>query len=313
MTDTRAELGFVFPGQGSQAVGMLDALAAEAAEVRPTIEEASDALGYDLWRVIAEDPDETLGNTEVTQPAILAASAAIWRVWCARTDVRPGWLAGHSLGEYTALACAGALSLADAVTLVRDRGRFMQAAVPAGEGGMAAILGLTDEEIESCCAGVEGVVAPANYNSPGQVVIAGTAAAVDAAIAACKAAGAKRAVPVAMSVPSHSALLEGAAAQLGERLASIELAMPDVPVMHNVDAQTAADLDELRGKLVKQLYNPVRWTDCVLGLKAAGVVRVAECGPGKVLSGLLRRIDKSLVGTSLGSVAAIDELAGELA
>jgi len=278
---------FVFPGQGSQAVGMLDSFAEESAAhsaiVRDTLAEAGDALGYDLGTLIHADPDQRLAKTEVTQPAILVTSVAIWRVWKAMGGTDPAMMAGHSLGEYSALVCAGAMSLADGATLVRDRGALMQQAVPEGEGAMAAILGLTDEQILECCAAISGAVAPANFNAPGQVVIAGEAAAVASAIEACKAAGAKRALPVAMSVPSHSSLMSEAAQALGDRLSGIELAMPAIPIVHNVDASLKA-----------QLHSPVRWTECAAYLKQQGIAQLVECGPGKVLSGLQKRIDKSV-------------------
>lgn len=315
MADLRTvpELAFVFPGQGSQAVGMLDELAAAHPSVGATLQEASDALGYDLFALIATDSDDSLGNTEVTQPAILATSVAIWRVWQELTDVRPAVLAGHSLGEYSALVCAGSLSFAAALTLVRTRGQLMQQAVPQGAGAMAAVLGLSDEDIESCCASIDGVVAPANYNAPGQVVIAGEAAAVALAIDACKAAGAKRAVPVAMSVPSHSTMLAGAAAELSAHLADVPFEPPAIPVVHNVDAAATTDPAEIRTKLTAQLHNPVLWTRCVQQLQAQGITGTAECGPGKVLGGLQRRIDKSMTSAALASPEGLAEFANSFA
>lgn len=307
--DKMAGLAFVFPGQGSQAVGMLDSFAAGGPEqqalLQDTLSEANDALGYDIGAVIQSDPQEQLGKTEVTQPAILVTSVAIWRLWQQLGGTDPAMMAGHSLGEYSALVCAGAMSLADGVALVRDRGALMQQAVPEGEGAMAAILGLTDEQILDCCAAIEGAVAPANYNAPGQVVIAGQAAAVAAAIEACKEAGAKRALPVAMSVPSHSSLMTGAAELLGERLASIELSMPRVPVVHNVDASVASDPAAIATKLQAQLHNPVRWTECTEQLSASGITQIAECGPGKVLCGLQKRINKSVASSALGTLAGL--------
>ena len=317
MSDQVAELGFVFPGQGSQAIGMLDSLAAEfPAIVGAALEEASDALGYSLGGLIdgsADAAEARLAQTEFTQPAILTTSVICWRIFEQLTPLRPAMLAGHSLGEYSALVCAGSLPLADAAALVRDRGALMQRAVPEGEGGMAAVLGLDDAEVERCCAGVEGSVAAANYNAPGQVVIAGSKASVEAAIEACKAAGAKRAVPVAMSVPSHSVLLKDAAALLADRLASVELQTPSIPIVHNVDASLAGDADSLRAKLAAQLHNPVRWTDCMARLGEQGITLLAECGPGKVLSGLQRRINKVTRTAALGSPVALREFVSALA
>lgn len=301
-----AELAFVFPGQGSQSVGMLDELASRFPSVNDTLAEASDSLGYDIGALIHADAEEKLGQTEFTQPAILVTSVAIWRVWQELGGADPAMMAGHSLGEYSALVCSGAMSLADGVALVRDRGALMQQAVPEGEGAMAAILGLTDEQILECCSGItEGEVAPANFNAPGQVVIAGSAAAVALAIDACKDAGAKRALPVAMSVPSHSSLMSEAAEKLGERLATIALEMPRMPIVHNFDASIAADPAEIATKLQAQLHNPVRWTRCAEVLAAHGINRLLECGPGKVLCGLQKRIDKSVGASALNTADAL--------
>lgn len=308
-----AGLAFVFPGQGSQAVGMLDDLTSQFASVKETLAEASDALGYDIGALIHADPDERLGQTEVTQPAILVTSVAIWRVWQELGGADPTLMAGHSLGEYSALVCSGAMSLADGAALVRDRGALMQQAVPEGEGAMAAILGLTDEQIVECCAAIAGEVAPANYNAPGQVVIAGAAAAVAQAIEACKEAGAKRALPVAMSVPSHSSLMSGAAEKLAARLADIELHMPRMPIVHNVDATIADSTTDIAEKLKAQLHNPVRWTQCAEALAANGVERLVECGPGKVLCGLQKRINKSVAASALNTGDALRELATSVA
>ncbi len=307
-----AGLAFVFPGQGSQAVGMLDDLASNFATVADTLAEASDALGYDIGALIHADPDERLGQTEVTQPAILVTSVAIWRVWQELGGSDPAMMAGHSLGEYSALVCSGAMSLAQGATLVRDRGALMQQAVPEGEGAMAAILGLTDEQIVACCESIAGEVAPANYNAPGQVVIAGAAAAVAQAIDACKEAGAKRALPVAMSVPSHSSLMSGAAEELGERLAGIELQMPRMPIVHNFDASVASTTAEIADKLKAQLHNPVRWTQCAEVLAANNIEHLVECGPGKVLCGLQKRINKSVTASAVNSGEALAELLASL-
>jgi len=309
-------VAFVFPGQGSQAVGMLDSLASETAThatlIRETLAEASDALGYDIGALIHADADQQLAKTEVTQPAILVTSVATWRAWKALGGADPQMMAGHSLGEYSALVCAGAMSLAEGVTLVRDRGALMQQAVPEGEGAMAAILGLTDEQILQCCSSIDGAVAPANFNAPGQVVIAGESAAVASAIEACKAAGAKRALPVAMSVPSHSSLMSDASVALGERLAGVSLQMPQIPIVHNVDATVATNTAQIAEKLQEQLYNPVRWTECAAYLQQQGISQIAECGPGKVLCGLQKRIDKSVSSVALGSPEQLNDfLAGQ--
>lgn len=302
--DLTSSVAFVFPGQGSQAEGMLDSFAADSAPhsslVSDTLAEASDALGYDIGALIHADADQQLAKTEVTQPAILVTSVATWRVWKAMGGADPAMMAGHSLGEYSALVCAGAMSLADGVTLVRDRGALMQQAVPEGEGAMAAILGLTDEQILECCNGIAGAVAPANFNAPGQVVIAGEAAAVALAIEACKAAGAKRALPVAMSVPSHSSLMTAAAEGLSDRLGGINLRMPAIPIVHNVDASVATSAADIAVKLKAQLHSPVRWTECAAYLQQQGVSQIVECGPGKVLSGLQKRIDKSIASVAFG-------------
>ncbi|MTW21859.1 ACP S-malonyltransferase [Allochromatium palmeri] len=290
------QLAVFFPGQGSQAVGMLDALAESYPSVKQTFEEASDALGRDLWSLVSQGPKEDLDCTENTQPAMLAAGVAVWRVW-QQSGGRPATLmAGHSLGEYAALVAAGALGFADGIRLAADRARFMQEAVPAGEGAMAAVLGLKDEQVVALCAEqAQGdVLAAVNFNSPGQVVIAGSAAAVARAIDAAKAAGAKRALPLPVSVPSHCALMRPAAERLAERLADVALAMPSVPVIHNVNVAPAADVESLRRLLVEQLYSPVRWVETVEFVAAQGVTTALECGPGKVLTGLNKRIADNL-------------------
>jgi [acyl-carrier-protein] S-malonyltransferase len=291
-------LAYVFPGQGSQSVGMLAELAAAYPEVEATFVEASDALGYDLWEVVQNDPQDNLNQTEVTQPALLTASVAIFRVLQAQGKAQPGLLAGHSLGEYSALVCAEVLSLADAVKLVRARGQFMQSAVPAGTGAMYAIIGMDDADIERICAEVaaqqNAVVSAVNYNSPGQVVIAGSKDAVAQAGAACKEAGAKRALPLAVSVPSHCALMQPAAEQLAGLLAQIEFAPPRIPVINNVDVTQLSSAADIKDALVRQLYCPVQWTKTVSSFAGLGITDVVEVGPGKVLTGLNKRIDKSL-------------------
>jgi len=284
---------FVFPGQGSQSVGMLGALSAAQPAVQATFAQASEVLGYDLWRLTSAGPAEDLNATERTQPAMLAAGVATWRTWQARGGALPALVSGHSLGEFTALVCAGALDFAPAIALVRCRGELMQAAVPAGSGAMAAILGLDDAAVEAACreAAQGEVVEPANYNSPGQVVIAGAAAAVQRAIGAAKARGAKRAVLLPVSVPSHSSLMQGAAVRLQERLAALEVRVPKIRYLSAVDARPHEDPQEIRALLVRQLSSPVRWSQTLSAL-SAGLAQVIECGPGKVLTGLNRRIEK---------------------
>lgn len=287
-------LACVFPGQGSQSVGMLAELAVHHAIVRSTFAEASVALGYDLWQLASEGPADELNRTECTQPAMLAAGVATWRLWASQGGATPAVVAGHSLGEFTALVCAGALDFAAAVTLVRDRGRYMQAAVPAGGGAMAALLGLDDAAAEAACAeAAHGeVVEAVNYNAPGQIVIAGQASAVERAIAAAKARGAKRAVLLPVSVPAHSSLMQGAAAQLRERLAGLVLVAPRIEYVSAVDAQVHNEPGEMRALLERQLASPVRWSATVLALTARGANLLVECGPGKVLTSLNRRIER---------------------
>lgn len=285
---------FVFPGQGSQSVGMLADLAENYASVKQTFAEASSALGYDLWQLIQEGPEEKLGQTEITQPAMLTAGIATFRVLQAEKELAPTYMAGHSLGEYSALVAAGTLSLEDGVKLVETRGRLMQSAVPEGEGAMAAILGLEDQQIVDICAQVEGVVEAVNFNSPGQVVIAGSKSAVDAALPMFEQAGAKRVVPLAVSVPSHCSLMKPAADQLAQQLESIEMQMPVVPVIHNANVLAADSVDQIKSALVEQLYRPVQWVKTVESMKAQGVDTLYELGPGKVLMGLNRRIDKKM-------------------
>ncbi len=288
-------LAFVFPGQGSQSVGMLGELAAAHPVVRSTFDEASGVLGFDLWQLAAEGPAERLALTEITQPVMLVAGVAAWRVWCARSAVRPDWVAGHSLGEFTALVAAGVLEFRDAVDLVRFRGEVMRDAVPNGQGGMAAVLGLSDADMEAACAeAAQGEVAEAvNFNAPGQVVIAGHASALARAIEAAKARGAKRALPLPISVPCHSSLMRPAALRLRERLQRSSFAAPQIRFMSSVDAGEYVSADSIRDLLYRQLASPVRWVATVQALIAAGTDRFVECGPGKVLAGLGRRIDKN--------------------
>ena len=286
---------FVFPGQGSQSVGMLAQLAATEPLVQETFAEASAVLGYDLWQLCQQGPEESLGATERTQPAMLTAGVATWRVWRKHGGPMPSAMAGHSLGEYSALVCSGALDFKTAVALVQFRGQAMQAAVPAGRGAMAAILGLEDDDVEAACAEARAgeVVQAANFNSPGQVVIAGSAAAVDRAIEVLKAKGAKRAIKLPVSVPSHSALMQPAAERLAEKLKSIQFAQPQVRDIYTVDVRTHKDAASIREALVQQLVKPVRWTETVRAILAGGAKTLVECGPGKVLTGLNRRIEKN--------------------
>lgn len=307
MTDNK-QLALVFPGQGSQSVGMLQELAAAHPIVRDTFAEASEALGYDLWALAQGGPADDLNRTDRTQPAMLTAGVAVWRVWLELGGDRPGVLAGHSLGEYTALVCGGALDFAPAVKLVAERGRFMQEAVPAGQGAMAAVLGLDDDTVRAACARAAGdeVVEAVNLNAPGQVVIAGSKAAVERAIEELKAAGAKRAVPLPVSVPSHCALMRPAAERLADYMAGIDFRLPEIPVLHNVDVQPAEDVAGLRDRLVRQLYSPVRWVETVQAMAAQGVGRIIECGPGKVLMGLNKRIAKDVTAAAVYDPATLE-------
>ena len=300
-------IAFVFPGQGSQSVGMLSSFADESV-VRETFTEACDALGYDIWALCQQGPDSDLNVTWRTQPALLTASVALYRLWLSRDGVEPTLLAGHSLGEYSALVCSGALTFTDAVKLVEARGKYMQEAVPDGQGKMAAILGLDDADIKAACEeSAQGeVVAPVNFNSPGQVVIAGNAAAVERAMDACKQKGAKRALPLNVSAPSHCLLMKPAAARLATLLQQYTINIPAIPVVNNVDVAIETDPDVIREALVRQLYCPVRWTESVQLLAAKGITRLIECGPGAVLAGLAKRINKDLPAVSVQDKAAFD-------
>jgi len=296
MMTTPLRLAVFFPGQGSQSVGMLDALAEGRPIVRETFEEASDAVGRDLWALVHAGPKDELDQTGNTQPAMLTAGIAVWRVWQEAGGPAAALMAGHSLGEYSALVAAGAIGFPEGVALAADRARFMQEAVPLGTGSMAAILGLDDDQVRALCTDqARGAVLEAvNFNAPGQVVIAGERAAVERATEVAKAAGAKRALVLPVSVPSHCALMRPAADRLAERIRGIALRLPEVPVIHNVDCKAADDLDGLVERLVAQLYSPVRWVETVQAASAAGVTLAIECGPGKVLAGLNKRIDKRL-------------------
>jgi [acyl-carrier-protein] S-malonyltransferase len=307
-TEIDATLAMVFPGQGSQAVGMLSDLALSSPQVGETFAEASEVLGYDLRELVQQGPAEVLNQTGHTQPAMLAAGVAVWRAWQARGGARPVVMAGHSLGEYTALVCAGALQFGDAIALVAERGRCMQSAVPEGVGAMAAILGLDDATVAGVCeAAAQGeVVAPVNYNSPGQVVIAGHAAAVERATTLAKEAGAKRAVLLPVSVPSHCSLMTSAADEFAARLAQVEIRSPRIPVIQNVDAAAHADPVAIRDNLGRQLYSPVQWVRSVQAMGAQGVTRIIEAGPGKVLAGLCKRIDKAIDAVAVHDTASLD-------
>ncbi|GMR20545.1 MAG: ACP S-malonyltransferase [Gammaproteobacteria bacterium] len=306
-------LAFVFPGQGSQSIGMLDAMATEYSIVKETFQQASEALAQDLWAIVSAGPQETLNQTENTQPAMLAAGVAVWRVWQERGGEQPVMMAGHSLGEYTALVCAGSLDFTDAITLVRDRGQFMQSAVPAGQGAMAAILGLKDDAVRGLCEQVaEGdVLSAVNFNSPGQVVIAGTAAAVERAVAQASEAGAKRAVTLPVSVPSHCALMHPAAENMAKRLAEVTIHPPGIRVVHNADVFIHDEADAIRAVLVQQIEQPVRWVESVQHLVANGVDRIIECGPGRVLMGLNKRITKDAKTVAVYDPSSLDKALAE--
>lgn len=303
-------LGFVFPGQGSQSVGMLADVAGEYPQVQQHFEEAGDAISRPLWRIVTEGPEDELVRTEITQPAILTASVALWSIWRSEGGAVPEAVAGHSLGEYSALVCGGALPFADAVRLVHRRGQLMQEAVPQGEGAMAAVLGLEDEQVEAACAETDGVVSAANYNAPGQVAIAGAAAAVEAAAARCKELGARRTAMLPVSGPFHCELMRPAQEAFAADLEAVGLTMPDIPVIQNVDAATAGDVEALRRKLLEQISSPVLWTACVRAMADRGITRMVECGPGRVLGGLIKRIDRSVDTKALGSLEGLREALG---
>lgn len=298
----------VFPGQGSQAVGMLAALAAREPVVGETFSEASEALGYDLWALCQQGPVAELNETDKTQPALLAAGYAVWRAWQRRGGPLPGLVAGHSLGEYTALVCAGALDFAAAVRLVEHRGKLMQEAVPVGVGAMAAVIGLDDEAVRDACArAADGeVVEAVNYNSPGQVVIAGHAPAVERAGEIARSLGAKRVMPLPVSVPSHCRLMKPAADRMAKRLADTPIRRPSFPVIQNVTARTAEDPEAIRDALARQLYSPVLWVESMRNAAGQGVTRILEFGPGKVLGGLAKRIDDRLSGQSVNDPESLD-------
>jgi len=301
---------FVFPGQGSQQLGMLADLAEKHDIIQQTFAEASEVLGYDLWDLVQNDA-EKLSQTDKTQPALLTASVALWRLWEQQGGDQPAYVAGHSLGEYSALVCSGVMAFADAVALVRLRGEYMQQAVPAGEGAMAAIIGLDDAKVVAACEAADGIVSAVNFNSPGQVVIAGHVAAVEAAMENAKEAGAKRALPLPVSVPSHCELMIPAGEKLAVKLNSIEFKEPTCTLVQNVTGQAVSDPQVIKANLVAQLSEPVLWTQSVLLLSELGVTTTIECGPGKVLSGLNKRIVKGLAASSIGDLAGFEStLAG---
>ncbi|HEV8695890.1 MAG TPA: ACP S-malonyltransferase [Lysobacter sp.] len=308
MTEPSLQLAFVFPGQGSQSLGMLAELAGQHTLIRETFAEASEGAGIDLWAISQDGPEEQLNRTEFTQPALLAAGVAVWRAWQQQGGAQPSVLAGHSLGEYTALVAAGALSLHDGARLVRLRGQLMQEAAPAGTGAMAAVLGAEDALVLEVCkaASDDEIVVPANFNSPGQIVIGGHAAAVDQALAMLGERGVRKAVKLAVSVPSHTPLMREAANRLAEAMNNLRWHAPKLPIVQNVDAEVHEGVESIRGALVRQLYLPVQWTGCVQALATRGVRRIAECGPGKVLAGLIKRIDKSLDARALGTTTEFE-------
>lgn len=305
---SQTKRAFLFPGQGSQTVGMLGDILARESLVSSTFFEASEALGYDLLDLVAQGPAERLNETERTQPAILTASVALWRLWQERGGAQPEFFAGHSLGEYSALVAAGVIDFKDAVKLVEKRGQLMQSAVPAGEGAMAAIIGLTDDQVqEACAASGDAVCEAVNFNAPGQVVIAGSRAGVDKGIAAAKELGAKRALPLPVSAPSHCVLMKPAAENLAGELSMIDWQPASIPIVQNVDGRAYTDVDILRTNLVEQLYRPVQWVKTIQFLASSEVTQAFECGPGKVLAGLGKRIEKSIDMNTLEQPAAFDD------
>lgn len=306
-------LAFIFPGQGSQKIGMMADLAERFTTVTETFAEASEALGYDVWDMIQNGTQEDLNMTERTQPILMTASVAVWRVWQELNGPRPALMAGHSLGEWSALVCANVVAFRDAVKLVRNRGAYMQEAVPAGQGAMAAIIGLEDGVVGNACAGIaDGVVSAVNFNAPGQVVIAGDAGAVSQAIEACRKAGAKKAMPLPVSAPFHTSLMRPAADRLAEEITATAFNAPDVLIVHNVHARTEADPGKIKQLMIEQIFQPVLWVDCVKALAAQGVNTSVECGTGKVLSGLNRRIDCSLTSFNTEDQACLDKTLAEL-
>lgn len=303
---------FVFPGQGSQSVGMLNTFAAEQSVIQETFTEASELLGFDLWDLVSNGPEAVLNQTDKTQPVMLAAGVAVWRAFKAANGSDPAYMAGHSLGEYTALVCSGAMRFEDALPLVVNRGRFMQQAVPEGTGAMAAILGLEDDQVRQVCdKAAEGeVLQPVNFNTPGQVVVAGNKGAVERALLVAQDAGAKKAILLPVSVPSHCDLMLPAADKLAAELSAIEIVAPKIPVIHNADVARYDDPDKIRDALKRQLYSPVRWVETIQYMAQQGVDEIVECGPGKVLAGLNKRIDRRMPAVPLIDQAALEKLLG---
>ena len=301
-------LAFVFPGQGSQKIGMLAELAEQNPIIEKTFSEASEVLGYDMWDLIQQGAQEDINLTQRTQPILLTCSVAIWRLWNEKLGATPSQMAGHSLGEWSALVCANVIDFADGLRIVEARGKYMQQAVPVGQGAMAAIIGLDDQAILNACAeaGDLGVVDAVNFNAPGQVVIAGSNDAVERAMDICKADGAKRALPLPVSAPFHTSLMKPAADNLAEMVNAVSFRAPEVPIMHNVHARNEQDPEAIKALMLEQIYSPVKWVDCVKQLKEGGVSTLVECGPGKVLSGLVKRIDRDLISVATETVADFD-------
>jgi [acyl-carrier-protein] S-malonyltransferase len=303
-----SNLAFVFPGQGSQKIGMLAELAKQNPIIEKTFNEASEVLGYDMWQLIQQGAQEDINLTQRTQPILLTCSVAIWRLWNQKQGALPSQMAGHSLGEWSALVCANVIDFADGLKIVEARGKFMQQAVPVGQGAMAAIIGLDDQAILEACteASALGVVDAVNFNAPGQVVIAGSNEAVERAMEICKDAGAKRALPLPVSAPFHTSLMKPAADNLADMVNAVTFRSPEVPIMHNVHAQNEQDPQAIKALMLEQIYSPVKWVDCVKQLKQSGVSTLVECGPGKVLSGLAKRIDRELTAVATESAADFD-------
>jgi [acyl-carrier-protein] S-malonyltransferase len=301
-------LAFVFPGQGSQKIGMLAELAEQNPIIERTFNEASEVLGYDMWQLIQQGEQDEINLTQRTQPILLTCSVAIWRLWKEKQGAVPSQMAGHSLGEWSALVCANVIDFADGLKIVEARGKYMQQAVPVGQGAMSAIIGLDDQAILDACSEASslGVVDAVNFNAPGQVVIAGSNDAVEQAMEICKSAGAKRALPLPVSAPFHTSLMKPAADNLAEMVNAVTFRAPEVPIMHNVHAKNENDPQVIKALMLEQIYSPVKWVDCVKQLKERGVTHLIECGPGKVLSGLAKRIDRELIALATESAADFD-------